>query len=341
MVNMIPLIMMAMTATAPTDCDRLAAHPEDPQRVTPGVAQEAIDYPVAISACERAVSEDPGNARLRYQLARLLFYTNQNQRAVEEMKRSADADHIQAQYIYGTFVVRGRPYAPTDLCVAEQYWRKAATAGRQAARIQYVRYTLKGHFARCSDAATDSELRAFVDAAGKDSKSLFETLFVEDFREALVDRPSAAVRTAWLGCAQAQGLDPSQRIRTRRFGEALAITKQLNDLILAGEKTITASSPWLTDIDPARRFFEGSYSIMIDEAGAPRAVLRTIGLKSVRFNDVSPEDSRYEGPPVRSIEAWRRVHQSFFERVLKPIGKSWSSDMPVTLERFEVVCRLP
>jgi uncharacterized protein YhfF len=43
---------------------------------------------------------------------------------------------------------------------------------------------------------------------------------------------------------------------------------------------------------------------------------------------------------VRSLDAWRRVHQAFFERTLKPLGKTWSSGMPVTLERFEVVCRI-
>lgn len=337
----ISVLMAAAASSASSDCDRLAAHPEDPQRVTPGVTQDAIDYPVAIRACETAVVAEPENSRLRYQLARLLFYTNQNQRAVEEMKRSADDNHIQAQYIYGTFVARARPFAPTDICIAERYWRKAASAGRQAARVQYVRYALKGQFARCSGAADDAELQTFVDAAGKDSKSLFETLFVEDFREALAERPSAAVRTAWAQCAQTRGLDPLQPVRTRRFGDSATMTTQLNGLILAGEKTITAGSPWLTDIDPSRRFFEGGYSIMTDETGAPRAVLRTIGLKTLRFDQVGSEDSRYEGPPVRPLDAWRRVHQSFFDRVLKPIGKSWSTDMPVTLERFEVVCRLP
>lgn len=338
---MISMLMAAATAATPTECDRLAAHPEDPQRVTPGVTQDAIDYPVALAACERAVAADPGNALQRYQLARLLFYTNQNERAVGEMKRSADAGHVQAQYIYGTFVARARPFAPTDLCIAEQYWRKAAAAGRQAARVQYVRFTLKGRFAGCRDTAGEAELQGFVDAAGKDSKSLYETLFVEDFRETLAQRPTAAVRAAWASCAQQRGVDAEQPILVRRFGETPAMTTQLNDLILAGEKTTTASSPWLAAADPARRFFEGGYSVMTDAAGNPQAVLRTTQLKSLRFDQVSAEDSRHEGPPVRPLESWRRVHQAYFERALKLIGKSWSGDMPVTLERFEVVCRVP
>jgi uncharacterized protein YhfF len=79
---------------------------------------------------------------------------------------------------------------------------------------------------------------------------------------------------------------------------------------------------------------------MTDAAGAPRAVLRTTMVKTLPFDQVTDEYSRHEGPTVRSLDAWRRVHQAFFERTLKPLGKTWSSGMPVTLERFEVVCRL-
>ena len=68
-------------------------------------------------------------------------------------------------------------------------------------------------------------------------------------------------------------------------------------------------------------------------------MLRTTEVKQTRFDAVTAEDSQYEGKPVRPIEAWRKVHRDFFDRVLQPLGKAWASDMPVTLERFEVVCR--
>jgi len=326
---------------AVSDCDRLAAHPEDPQRVTPGLPQEQIDFPRALAACEAAVKAEPDNARVRYKLARLLFYSGKNERAVAEMKRSADAGHIQSQYIYGTFIVRARPFAPRDPCIAERYWRKAADGGRQAARVQYIRYTLKNYFEGCPGAATDPELQSLVDASGKDAKSLYEQVLVEDFREALVKRPSVAVREAWSKCASERGLQREQQIRVRRFGDTDSMTAQLNNLIFAGEKTVTASSPWLIEADASRQAFEGGYSVMLDASGAPRAVLRTTRLRNLRFEEVTSEDASREGPTVRTREAWRRVHQAFFERTLAPIGKAWSLQMPVTLEEFEVVCRIP
>ena len=79
--------------------------------------------------------------------------------------------------------------------------------------------------------------------------------------------------------------------------------------------------------------------MIVDAEGAPQGVLRTTEIKQARFDQVTEDDSQVEGKPVRPIEVWRQVHRDFFNRVLQPLGKSWSADMPVTLERFEVVCR--
>ncbi len=89
--------MPATAAELPDECDRLAAHPDDPFRVAPGVERAQIDLPVATAACERAVAAAPGNARARYQLARILFYSGQNLRAVAEMRRAAENGYAQAQ----------------------------------------------------------------------------------------------------------------------------------------------------------------------------------------------------------------------------------------------------
>ena len=48
-----------------TDCDRLAAHPSDPNAVTEGVSRAEMDKPAAIAACLAAVKSDPGNPRLK------------------------------------------------------------------------------------------------------------------------------------------------------------------------------------------------------------------------------------------------------------------------------------
>jgi len=340
--GLIGFVLIAAPAKADaviTECDRLAAHPEDPQKVTPGVHQNDIDYPKAIAACEQALQANPRDPRARYQLARVLFYTNQNERAVAEMKLAADAGHIQAQYIFATFIARNRPFAPTDICLAEQYWRQAATAGRQAARVQYVRFTLQKRFDGCATVASDAELRSFVDGIAKDSKSVYENLFVEDFNEGLKARPSEAARASWQRCRNSLGLTADEPWRVRRFGDTEAMTNALTALILSGEKTITATTPWAYGRDPERRPYEGAYAVLLNGNGEPAGVLRTTSIYTKPFNQVTAEDSRYEGKPVRPLEAWQKVHRDFFNRTLAPIGKAWSESMPVTLEKFEVVCR--
>lgn len=153
------------------------------------------------------------------------------------------------------------------------------------------------------------------------------------------DVPSAPGKELWARCAGRIGVAAGQPVRTRRFGETTEMTQLLLGLILAGEKTITTTSPWIYEHDPESRPLEGAYSIVLDEAGLPAAVLRTTSVKTVPFDAVTEEDSQYEGPTVRPIEAWRAVHVRYFTRVLARVGKVPTNDMPVTLERFEVVCR--
>ncbi len=178
----------ARAAGPVTECDRLASHPEDPQRVAPGVAREAIDIPQALAVCAKAVAEDPANARLRYQLARLLFYGNQTSEAMREMRRSADDGHAQAQFVFGTFITRNRPDAPKDVCLAESYWKKSGAGGRQAARVQYLRYTLQGAFDACPGKASGDELVDILSAAQEASRNFYEGLLLEDLATALTQR---------------------------------------------------------------------------------------------------------------------------------------------------------
>jgi uncharacterized protein YhfF len=150
---------------------------------------------------------------------------------------------------------------------------------------------------------------------------------------------SADTGPAAFACREGIDVAALSEARTRRFGDTPTTTARLTALILSGEKSITATSPWLYERDPALKPVAGGYSIMLDADGVARAVLRTIEVKTLPFDAVTEADSQYEGKPVRPILAWRKVHTDYFSRVLAPIGKSWSADMPVTLERFEVVCR--
>lgn len=173
-----------------TDCDRLASHPEDPDIVAPGVPGSKVDVPGAIAACTAAVERDPANARLRYQFARVLAYGGDTARAALEMKRAADDGHRQAQFVYGLMIDRQRPGAPTDICIAEDYWLKAARNGRQAARLIYVQQVFRGRFDGCPVQASVTEFGQLLEAAAAEARDFYERLLIEELRDRLAERSS-------------------------------------------------------------------------------------------------------------------------------------------------------
>lgn len=174
------LIPAAWSETAPTECDRLASNPEDPDRVAPGVERKAIDLTKAIAVCEAQLATDPAIVRSRYQLARVLFYAGQSERAVKEMKAAADAGYRQAQFVYGALVSNRRDHAPADICVAEHYWLMSARNGRQAAKVSYVRHFLNGRFDTCKLQADRAEMKRFLDEAAAAASNYYEGMLIED-----------------------------------------------------------------------------------------------------------------------------------------------------------------
>ncbi|MFK7958601.1 MAG: hypothetical protein AB8B96_21090 [Lysobacterales bacterium] len=178
-------------AEEPTACDSLAAHPEDPHRIAPGQSRAGIDLPVAITTCRRDVQTHPENGRLRYQLARVLFYSGQFDDAMEEMRLAAEGGHAQAQFVYGIFVIKKRPGAPTDACVAARNWQASAAGGRHAASVHYAIQTLRGTFEQCEDPAPAKELTDWLNAAVRSApvgyEGYYQRLFIEDLQYRLAN----------------------------------------------------------------------------------------------------------------------------------------------------------
>ncbi|MFO7306526.1 MAG: hypothetical protein C0P74_013495 [Gammaproteobacteria bacterium] len=161
-----------------TECDRLASHPEDPDRVTTGVPSHKVDLQKAVAACKRELERQPDNPRIRYQYARVSAYSGDWNTAVVEMKKAADAGYRQAQFVYGLFVDRKRAGVPHDVCVAEKYWLMAAKAGRRHARVQYADHYLNGKFSGCQTGVTAAELQQLLASAAAEATDFFERMLL-------------------------------------------------------------------------------------------------------------------------------------------------------------------
>lgn len=148
-----------------TGCDRLAANPPDPDRVTVGVAREDVDIPAAIASCRLALASHPEIARFSYQLGRVLFYDGQTEGALMAFGRAIDQDYRQAKFLVGLIMTRGYEGIPEDICRVEALWRSSAHQNHSNAQVSYVSFAMRGRFDSCSERASVADMTAFLDSA--------------------------------------------------------------------------------------------------------------------------------------------------------------------------------
>ena len=110
---------------------------------------------------------------------------------------------------------------------------------------------------------------------------------------------------------------------------------ELASLVLAGNKRATASSLWEYGADPLPK--PKDLDIVTFWSGRACCVICTSQIEIKPFREVSAEFAAREGEGDGSLEYWRRVHWAYYERVLQPLTKAPSYDMPVVCQEFEVV----
>lgn len=164
---LLPLLLTAMPAQAQvTSCDRLAAHPDDPDKVGPGVSQNDLDAARAIAACDSDLRADPNNPRLAYQLGRALFSAGRSETARRHFATAADAGYRQAQFMLG-FLALNIDKRP---CEAGEQWRRAAQGGHLWAEFSFASSALSGTFASCGWQVPAEEIRGYLASAREKAK---------------------------------------------------------------------------------------------------------------------------------------------------------------------------
>lgn len=80
----------------------------------------------------------------------------------------------------------------------------------------------------------------------------------------------------------------------------------------------------------------GELSILLDGAEVPRAVIETVAVEVVPFDQVDEEHAFAEGEGDRTLAHWREVHERFW-RLHSENPRGYEPDMPVVCERFHLL----
>lgn len=115
------------------------------------------------------------------------------------------------------------------------------------------------------------------------------------------------------------------------FGDGPELADELLALILEGKKTATcwSAAEGLKGSEVGKRW------VVLDGAGHPRAVLRTLELMQRRFDEVDARFAHDEGEGDRSLAYWREAHQQYFAR-----NGGFAPDMMLWCERFTLLERI-
>jgi TPR repeat protein len=159
----------AASAGEPTECDRLAGSPTDPNRVGAGIGLYGIEPAEAIAACERGMAVDPHNPRLLFNLgrahaARSLVDKQPDQKAQtgQSFKAAADQGYPAAQVELAAFYWFGWGGFQQDTGQAMRLLEKAMVSDAKEAKSQ--RRNLFGD-ATFNPDASEAQIRTIKKAA--------------------------------------------------------------------------------------------------------------------------------------------------------------------------------
>ena len=126
-----------------TDCDLRAADPTDPQRFAPGIRAGLVNIQKAAQACAYALSADPENPRLQFQLGRVLEIAELYAWGRFYYRRAAEHNYSAALVNLGYMHYVGIG-TDVDYATAARYYRQASALGNLRARTNVGTLYIKG-----------------------------------------------------------------------------------------------------------------------------------------------------------------------------------------------------
>ena len=105
-----------------------------------------------------------------------------------------------------------------------------------------------------------------------------------------------------------------------KIGDSTESANEGLALILSGEKTATSSLP--EEFAEGRPPRKGDFSIVLDGADMPGAVVETTDVTWVSFSDVTHSFARAYGEWDRTLKTWREENSTYYATLCKKLGIS-------------------
>jgi len=145
------------------------------------------------------------------------------------------------------------------------------------------------------------------------------------------------VASFWAEYCRRAGLPAATPYQAWPFGDSPALAHELVELVLHGPKRATAGLVEYNARHPEEAPVADGYSVVTEFDGTPRCVIRTVWLDQRPLREVDAAFAWDEGEGDRTLADWLAGHRRYFSRVCPSLGIVFSDDLPVQLERFELL----
>ena len=149
---------------------------------------------------------------------------------------------------------------------------------------------------------------------------------------------NAQIQEFWEACCKAlPDLSANTPYTIKTYGNTEEMADLLLSLIREGEKTGTFAVDWEFETAPETTPRQGDHVIVLDGRGAPGCLYRLDSVEKLPFNKITQQHVACEGPSMRELAPWRKMHWAYWTRVLDGTGHVPTEDMTVLVQNFRVL----
>jgi uncharacterized protein YhfF len=121
------------------------------------------------------------------------------------------------------------------------------------------------------------------------------------------------------------------------FGDAPELMDELLGYVLEGIKRTSTDLLKESELEGWPNSREGEYNIILNGKDQPVAVIKTVSVRRVKYQDVDADHAFWEGEGDRTLETYFLEHDKYYKRRGEALGFTFHKDMLVDLVRFELV----